>query len=280
MVVAEIKFESNTYYIYVKSIKDNNRECKKNIALEFENKKLETKKEIIFCNRTVKISNINLLDGENILVHGELENGGDILTIINVNNGNIIDTIWGRDMSVSKDMKMMAYKFRYPPHGLPLYYSDVLLVYDFSRTPLENSMNKSSITDPEQRGFILYPDENRTNKKYYTIAQSENEQHNITSPLVWNKNSIFFLDSLGGKTYLVIIDISDGLSNPKATIRELDKKLFYKEQYLKKIDKEYEKANLVAEELQLTKDKNFVEIKPFAHGPFNNKKLKIRIRGN
>ncbi len=285
IITAEtINKETDVYNIKAKSIE----ECidcgaKKKVTLIVVDKKLNTKKEIVFPTRTVKINNLYILENNRILVHGELGSKGDILTIIDIKSDKPLDTIWGWDASFSKDLRMVAYKFRYPPHGLPLYYSDVLLAYDFSKTPIENSMDKSSVDNPEQRGYILYPEENRKNKNYYTIAQNEDEQHTMTSPIIWNDRSsmICFLDSVGNKTYLIAIDISRGLIDPTVNIQELNRKQFYKEQYLKHIDEEfkeeYEKARVVAKELRFTDDDQSVEITSFKAGPFEEKKVKIKI---
>jgi hypothetical protein len=270
--------ESYTYKVKLISIKECT-DCDKatKITLKIINKNLINEKEIMFESMTTKINNLYILNNHRVIVHGELDSAGEILTLVDIITGKILDTIWGGFVSFSKDITMMASKFRYPPTGLPLFYSDVLLVYDFSKSPLENAMDKSSIDDPEQRGFILYPDQNRKNKEYYYIAKNENEQHRFTSPLVWDNNKIYFLDSIGEKTYLVTVDISTGLSNPITNIQELDKELFYEEQYRKQADKETAKAKLIADELRLTDDGKFLEIKPFAHGPFHGKRVKIKI---
>jgi hypothetical protein len=279
---SRIEKETDIHKVKVKSIEEC-RDCenKNKIILEAFNKKLNSKKEIAFSTRTVKVNELHILKNDRILVCGELGSGGDILSIVDNKTGRSTDTIWGWRASFSISKSMVAYTFRYPPSGLPLFYSDVLLVYDFSKSPLENAMDKSSTDDPAKRGFVLYPEENRKNKAYYTIAKDENEQHNITSPLVWNKSKLFFLDSLGGKTYLVTIDISKGLNDSEIKKRELDRKLFYEKQYLKHIDKEfekdYEKAAPVAEDFRLTDGGQFIEIKPYAVGPFAGEKIKIKI---
>jgi len=108
---------------------------KKIITLQIFDKITGMSKEISISNRTETIVNLYHYEQEQLLIHGKLGSGGDVITFVHLPTSQVIDTIWGWDASISPDFTKIAYNFRYPPQSIPLYRTSVLLVYDLTKTP-------------------------------------------------------------------------------------------------------------------------------------------------
>jgi len=215
-------------------------------------------------------------------VHGTLSSGGDILSIIDMTAGKLIDTIWGLNASFSPNSKMVAYKFRFPPHAPQNYATDVLLLYDLSKSVQANSMDET-IGSPTNRGFIIYPESNRLARRYFIPSKNDNEIRHFTSPIVWNGKSdhLCFLDSISGKTYLVVADISKGLESPTIWRKELDRTGFYSDYYKAqqravKVD-EAGPSLINAKRLRFIENDNAVEITSFYGGPYEERTVRVPL---
>jgi hypothetical protein len=150
-----------------------------------------------------------------LVVHGKLGSGGDIATVVDVEHGNVLDTLWGWHLTFSPDRTLAVYTFRYPPASMPTYNTTVVLAYDFIKDPLANSAN-DELTDPERRGFILYPEANRLRRRYFIPALTGTDRRYVTSPFAWcdSNKKIAVLEESHDGTYLVVIDITRGLAAP------------------------------------------------------------------
>ena len=256
---------------------------KKIITLQIFDKITGMSKEISISNRTETIVNLYHYEQEQLLIHGKLGSGGDVITFVHLPTSQVIDTIWGWDASISPDFTKIAYNFRYPPQSIPLYRTSVLLVYDLTKTPEENSMDNSD-GNPTNRGFIIWPETNRLRQQYFIPAKNYEEQQHIISPIVWNAAStkVCFLmypgdrERQGNPTYLILIDLSNGLNEPQISLQEVEASLFYKHSVLKsikerKIGEQSGELNtrIPTEELRFTKDGLAIEIKPYGSSIFD-----------
>lgn len=222
--------ESNVYSVNIKLQVDEENPWSKHLTLDITALSSQTVRTLQFASRTAALRDAFLLDDDEarLIVHGTLGSGGDILTVIDIEKGTILDVIWGWRAAISPDKSKVVYNFRYPPHSLPLYETSVLLMYDFTQNPEENSMDTSQ-NKPIYRGFILWPDENRTQKNYFIPAQRYEEQQHIISPIVWNEKSsqVCFILQRGDiedrttPSYLVVVDVSSGALEPQVHIQEI-----------------------------------------------------------
>ena len=126
--------------------------------------------------RTAKLTELRILEAEHrLVVHGKLGSRGDILSVVNLEDASVLDTIYGWQASFSPDQTRVAYNFRYPPHAMHQHRTSVLLIYDFSATPRENSFRETDVADPTTRGYVIYPKRNREQGKHFIPAMSEAE---------------------------------------------------------------------------------------------------------
>ncbi len=252
------------------------------ISVEIREKSRGTVTKVQFANRTDQLVGLHFTDERKLTVHGRLSSGGDMLTLIDISKGLTIDTIWGWKASFSPNSRMVAYQFHFPPYGLQQYATAVLLIYGLAETPQANSMD-DSVDNPRNRGYIVYPEANRVARRYYIPPRNEDEQRHFTSPIVWNEKSdrLCFLDSIAGKTYLAVIDISQGLRNPRIKTRELDKTQFYSEYHRAQLRAlRVQKPDLTvinAKALRFSDKDESVEITSFSGGPYEERTVKLRI---
>ena len=108
---------------------------------------------------------------------------GDIVSVVDLKDASVLDTIWGWNASFAPDKKMVAYNFRYPPYALYQHATSVLLIYDFTATPRENSFREKDMADSTTRGYVVYPERNRKRGKHFIPAMSEEEQIDFRSPI-------------------------------------------------------------------------------------------------
>jgi hypothetical protein len=219
-------------------------DMRKTIILEVVEKSSGAQRTIRFFNRTFRVIDGFHLPKERYLVHGELMRRGDILSVIDLQKGKLIDTIWGWNTTFTRDRTKAVYEFRVPPYPTPRYIDTlVVLCYDFEKDPVENSVDLETklraafghADDPENRGYILYPVENRKARKYFIPAMSPAEERFLAGNFSWCNDGcrLAFMESrLYSPTSLVVIDLAKGLENPSVRKNEIrDLGPFLKEKY-------------------------------------------------
>jgi hypothetical protein len=275
--------ESTKYVVDIKSIQDSPEPIyDKTITFQVFSKTLDIEKEITFETQAHKILDFYPMEGEHILLHGELGWGGDVFTLVDIKKSSVVDVIFGWDAAISPDMTKIVYNFRYPPAAPPLYRTSTLLMYDLAKSPEENSMD-GSYDNPENRGFILWPEENRQQRRYFIPATTFEEQRHIISPIVWNKDSskVCFLLHFGDlearekPSSLAVVDISDGLLKPVISVQEIDPTPLYKARVLERTPEKDRNKMIPATELRFVKDDRAVAIKAYDSSFFDGQKTVI-----
>ena len=221
--------------------------------------------------RTAKLTELYILEAEQrLIVHGELGSRGDILTVVNLEDASVVDTIYGWDASFSPTKTRVAYNFRYPPHAMNQYRTSVLLIYDFLATPQDNSVRKTDMKKPTTRGYVIYPERNRKEGKHFIPANSEQEQIYFKSPIAWSRNGtqVALLEVFQQNTYLLLVDLAKGLKAPEIRRIMLEKESFYKQPIEIYWRKSYERAVVTAKNLRFSKDDKSVIFTTFDNGPF------------
>ena len=221
--------------------------------------------------RTAKLTELYILEDEQrLIVHGQIGSRGDILTVVNLKDASVVDTIYGWDASFSPDKRRVAYRFRYPPHAMHQHRTAVLLIYDFSATPRQNSFREEDMADPTTRGYVIYPERNRKLGKHFIPAMSESEQIAFLSPIAWSHGGtrVVLLEGFQENTYLLLADLENGLEAPEVTRLMLEKESYYKQPIDIYWRKEYEGALIFAKNLRFSKDDKSVIFTTFDHGPF------------
>ncbi|MBN2564860.1 MAG: hypothetical protein JXB46_04035 [Candidatus Eisenbacteria bacterium] len=226
------------------------------VALETLHKATGDIRFLRLSSRAVKITNLFFVGDSRLVLQGELGSGGDVATLVDLDSGAIADTIWAWQFSMNPQANMAVYRFRYPPRSIQTYDSHVVLAYDFNKSPLENSASSDSFNadgsyNPENRGFILYPETNRREAKYFIPAREPGEQRLIRSPIAWcdSEPKLAFLELFGGRMSIVGIDLAGGLDAPIIRVSELDTNSFYTPGYVGNDPERWRKRGFVASSL-------------------------------
>lgn len=206
-----------------------------------------------YPSRAVKVTRLFFVKESRLVVWGELGSRGDIVTIVDVGGASVVDTIWAWQFTLDVDANLAVYRFRYPPHSIESYDSLVVLAYDFNQSPMANSRSPDSLNpdgtyNPENRGFILYPEANRSTSKYFIPAMLPNEQRFIRSPFAWceSRRKLAFLELIHGTMFVISIDLTGGLSNPLVQRSELDVAPFYRPEYMQDAPERWKERGFVA----------------------------------
>jgi hypothetical protein len=129
---------------------------------------------------------------DHTLIVLEQRRHGQAITIADVLTGRITDRIVGLKMSLTADKTRAAY-LHYPGHTIM---DDVVLVYDFTRSPRENAsagFSGEPISPFAPKGIILYPPGNRARLDYMSKSDPVKA---VPSPLAWcNEDRLAFLTS-------------------------------------------------------------------------------------
>jgi len=155
--------------------------------------------------------------------------------LVDLEEATLIDKICGYRPSVSPSGRFCVYDMWYPPHGVRGV-STVVLVYDTKRRPDENRLGRHSW--PAFVGIPIYPERNVREKKYLFWEQqfwSEEQCYFLSSPFLWSEDerNVVFLCDHGGRTYIVRVDLSEGIEKPRIFERVIQvREEFVKPEYL------------------------------------------------
>jgi hypothetical protein len=197
---------------------------------------------------------------------------GAAVSVLDLATARIVDRISGYRFVFSPDKARAVYIYRCPPHGE---YDEVVLAYDFTGNPAQNSMLPFNI-EPAERGIILYPPENRANARFLSVSDP---LVRVTSPFAWCGNDrLAFLVTRGRETSLLMMTLPAKLADAKLASRQpVDPKLFLRPEYRDALPQEYTDAYVVAKELSFGENCDSLSVVPFPFGPFEEKRVVIPI---
>jgi len=171
-------------------------------------------------SRVRSIKSIYPLRNNLLIIFGNLKRA-EIVFIVNLWKGQLIDEFWCYDPVLSPSEHYLVYEKFYPYHGLPGSQTTVVLLYDLQKSPSENRIPVEGYTSwPEsQVGLPVYP-EPYVKAQAYVLPEQQLENPNwysLTSPFLWHQdsNDIVFLCNHEGQTNIARVNISDGVKKPK-----------------------------------------------------------------
>ena len=175
-------------------------------------------------NVTAKVSNLSIFQGKLIVVGEEANLHSPVTTLIDLKNREEADSLIGFGITVSPTGRFLSYRKFYPPQTAePPVMSDLVLVYDLADSADGNRMRGEDAyrNDPIGRltevGHPIYPESNAGKKHYRVWVPEENKRHAIIpNGFFWldHDRKIAFGDQIGEEDYLVVVDLSNGLTHP------------------------------------------------------------------
>jgi hypothetical protein len=197
---------------------------------------------------------------------------GEALSVLDLPGGQLVDRLTGYRFAFSPDRARAVYLYHYPPRAE---YDEVVLVYDFTGSPAQNSMLPFSVK-PAERGVILYPPENRANARFLSVSDPLVK---VTSPFAWCGNDrVAFLVTRGGETSLLTMTLPPKLADARLSSRQpVDPRLFLRPEYRDALPQEYTKSFVVAKGLSFGENCASLSVVPFPFGPFEEKPVVIHV---
>jgi hypothetical protein len=230
---------------------------------------------IVVANYTQAVDSVFLPEPGKLVAIGELDVGSRIISVMDLRASRLVDTVWAWQPSVSHNLRNVAYGFRIPPHGLPLFRSAVLLLYDFRPAPEAIPHGRSVF--PEEKGFILYPRRNRVEGKYELPSERPRV---FCSPIAWSGDDdrIAVVDANEGVIDAVIVSIAKGPTEPLVTKWSVDATLFLKDAYKGVLPEEYRHmGTLPISQLQFANGGSALEMTSIDAGPFARKTVRLSL---
>ena len=179
---------------------------------------------ITLDNITSEIQEIRFAGDQLIVFGSEATHHSSIITIMNPENGTVIDSMMGFEVSLSGSGRYLSYRKFYPSLGsAPALRSDLVLVYDLADSPAGNRLRDMAVyrSDPIGRlievGRPVYPEENIGKTNYRVWVRSKNRRHSIVpNGIFWLKEDrgVVFIDRVSGENNLILVDLSAGIDRP------------------------------------------------------------------
>ncbi|MBI3597445.1 MAG: hypothetical protein HY203_09860 [Nitrospirae bacterium] len=183
-------------------------------------------------NVTAKVFNLSIFQGKLIVMGEEANLHSPVTTLIDLKNREEADSFIGFGNTQSPTGRFLSYRKFYPPQTAePPVMSDLVLVYDLADSAAGNRMRGEDAyrNDPigwlTEVGHPIYPESNAGKKHYRVWVPEENKRHTIIpNGFFWfdHDRKIAFGDQIGDEDYVVVVDLSSGLTQPVIHRMEID----------------------------------------------------------
>jgi hypothetical protein len=175
-------------------------------------------------NVTAQVDHIAIYQGKLIVMGEEATLHSSVTSLIDLDSREERDSFIGFGQTLSETGRFLSYRKFYPQQTAePEAMSDLILIYDLDDSADGNRIRGGEAykNDPSGRlievGHPVYPEVNAGKKHYRVWVREENERHTvIPNGFFWfdHDRKIAFGDQIGDETYLVVLDLSDGLNHP------------------------------------------------------------------
>ena len=179
---------------------------------------------IVLDNITSEIQEIRFAGDQLIVFGSEATQHSSIITIMNPEDGTVIDSMMGFEFTLSGTGRYLSYRKFYPALGsAPPRQSDLVLVYDLSDSPAGNRLRDMAVYrgDPIGRlievGRPVYPEENIGKTNYRVWVRAKNRRHSIVPKgIFWleEDRGVVFIDRVSGENNLILVNLSAGIDRP------------------------------------------------------------------
>jgi hypothetical protein len=179
-----------------------------------------------------KISRIAIYRDKLIVMGEEAALHSSITSLIDLALREEVDTFIGFESKLSGTGRYMSFrKFFLSETSEPESMSDLVLIYDMAGSADSNRMLGIDAykNDPIGRltevGYPVFPEKNAGRKNYRVWVGDENRRNSvIPEGFFWfdDDRRFGFLDRVGGKYSLIVVDISDGPGHPVIHNRAID----------------------------------------------------------
>ncbi len=225
--------ESDKYAIELVQDEDL-EEGRRRFVFDVSNKVSRKDSEIKLENMITEVVSLNVVK-DRMIVFGGVQNAGSAVAIVDLLENEVIDVILCYRPRFSETKNYLIYEKFYPRFAPPEVRSDLILIYDLSKSPLDNRVGVmakeyelfkkkggrigilKNIGLSEDVGYPIYPPENVEKKTYFVWVESEKLRHFVfpKGEYHWfnQEKLIVMLDKHDGEYWVVLVDIAKGLDN-------------------------------------------------------------------
>ena len=184
----------------------------------------------------VRFDKINdaFVAGDNFAILGGAPEAQDVV-VFSLTDGRKIDSFvcYGPQRISENWIASIEYYPRFTPGFTP---TDVVLIYDLAKTPLENRLDRrgglhlppGTFDNPIRVGIPVFPERNAQERSYVNLVSSDAEADRILGQpffLLLSGKRLLFLSNVGHdatdfRTHLIMVDLSGGLMS-KVTSEEI-----------------------------------------------------------
>lgn len=174
---------------------------------------------------------------DRLVVIGEVSNVSSGVAIIDLKQSKEIDFILCYRPQFSETKKYIIYEKFYPRFVDPQVLSDLILIYDLDKSPMANRVGETGkeyenikkkidgvgapryLRLSEKVGYPIYPEDNIEKQSYRVWVEQLELRHFIfpKGTYLWFNNDklVVMLDRYKEDTWVILVDLSDGLNKVK-----------------------------------------------------------------
>lgn len=207
--VADETYVENRFYL-VRIIE----KSKDKLLFSVLNKKTKEVKDILFQGRYASINKMIFYKKSTFVVIGKLQRGGNIISVVRLDEDDMKDTIRAYDFSFSPSKRFLVYQTHYPKMAIPEFRRSIILIYDMEKSVSDNRLPSTLNYSHRNAGLPIFPDTN-VKKKSYGIALED--KHIYLSPFLWSddEKKVLFLEFYQLQNYIVCINFNEGINAPE-----------------------------------------------------------------
>ncbi len=235
---------------------------------------------IVMDNITSRIQQIRIFGGKLVVLGEEATLQSGVVTLIGLEDRREIDLIMGFWNKVSSTGRYVSYRKFYPPQTAePAKMSDLVLIYDLADSSGGNRLQSIEAyrNDPVGRltevGHPVYPEDSVGKNHYRVWVREEQDRHSVLpGGFFWldNDRKLIFGDQMGGQSFLIVVDISKGLSAPLIQKKKIDTTTVRESVELVPQDGDFEAPAIRIEEVRLI-DSKTIQVRLSSQIPLKKK---------
>jgi len=166
-------------------------------------------------NLTDELQELVLVD-DLLVILGHVQRFADSATLLDLSSQKEKDFImgYGYVMELSATKKYLIYNQFRPRWTDPGGTSDVILLYDLTKSPLANRIGpEAQKMEAWEVGHPIFPQENLQKQSYREWIEDEQERHIVGLWHLWleDDKQVVLTDRYRGARWLVVVDLSEGL---------------------------------------------------------------------
>ncbi len=188
------------------------------------NKKSAQESTLVVQNETTSLRSADVI-GRVLAVFGEAGGTADVVTLLNIDSGELVDHFLCYWPQLSSEKRYIAYRKFYPRAADPALTSDLVLLYNLQASAAANRAGMDGRTSDEI-GIPIFPPENASAHSLRVWVEAPEERNRVypVSKFLWLKgdSDVLFVNKKGDGNWVVLVDLSGGLDHVVVRQKKID----------------------------------------------------------